>query len=151
MSDYQKERLERQRWLAGLKKGDTVAMLIGGIGMKAYQLGTIAYITPKRTRIDILWAGAQVPEELDGDGMTKRSRGSWSPRSQIEAVTEKVLTTNKVAELNRRLEKLVMNEHGHRPRNDLTISQMERIISILEEERGQEPNALPRSADLEQH
>lgn len=146
------DRLDRNKWLAALKPGDVVALEAGGIGPQTYRLGTIKYITPKRTRIDVTWEGGQ-QQALDSDGALPRVKGSFRGRDMVVPVTEKILTANKIAGLQRRLYRVVMDERRHQPRSDLTISQMERIIAILEEApNGEAPSAqLPRSGDLEQH
>lgn len=133
-AQYARDREARLTWLKNLKPGDSVAMKDTGFRADNFRIGKVDKITAKRTRFDVLFGG--VIQEFNADGRA-RSTGSWRATPSIEPVTDEVLKQNHLVQLQRKFEHLSQDKNG-RLRNDLTISQLERIISILEEVHGQE-------------
>jgi hypothetical protein len=123
--------MDRAEWLAGLKPGDKVAIRHGGLGVVDYWICTIKHVTPTRKRFDVLSPYDQV-WELDKDGYTKRQKGSYTPRNYIEPVTPEIRKAIRIKALRYKLEKLILDGSRPRIREDLTLEQMEAIISILE-------------------
>ncbi len=124
--------MSREEWLTGLKKDDKVAIRRDGLGENRYLIGYVLHITPTRKRLDV-----RIPEydqtwELDKDGFTKRSKGSWTARQFIQPVTDEVLLVNKTVALRRKLEGLLLTDRNRLV--DLTLDQMERIVAVVLEE-----------------
>lgn len=77
---------ERQKWLAGLKPGDMVALRDRGLGYQSWTIYKISHITPKRTRFEL--EGSTMA--FDKGGSCKVG-GTWGTRFYLNPVTDQVI------------------------------------------------------------
>lgn len=127
---------ERKQWLASLKVGERVAIKERGLSdWPDYSLYEVKHITPTRKRIDIAALGSSYTTGLDADGRTKRSPGSYTPKDEIEPITQQVWAQMAETRTRRKLQRLIENKATM---NGLTVDQAKRILAILEEGHGKE-------------
>ncbi len=87
---------EKMAWLNSLKVGDKVAVknkAWSQIGV-SYSVYTVKYITPARTRFDLIAPNGELKMSVGKDGCTRRA-DRWSLQRTIEPVTDEILETNR--------------------------------------------------------
>jgi hypothetical protein len=128
---------DRKAWRETLKVGDKVAIKQHGFGDPDYWICTIEHITPTRKRFDVKTPYGQTME-FGADGYTK-SKERWGTRYYIQPVTEEIRHALRLRNTKYKLEKLLLDDRNRL--KALTLDQMERIISVLEEDHAQEDPA----------
>lgn len=109
-----------KEWLDSLKVGDEVAMDVGSYGFRRYSIATVTKITPTR-RIS-----TSNNLTFNADGSSYGRRDSWSSRTYLEPVTDKILEHNFRSSFIGTLKSFKFEE--------LTTEQLRSIESIIKKE-----------------